>query len=453
MRKILGIVFGLFMASLILIGSSGTFVSFNAAREVRVNVVPHGEEYLGFMCEDGYSAVVTVGANEEVDFGALTVRNHLNELKDVVIRLHPDYSGLPENITMFIETEDGGFRVIPSEGEYTFSGNVIAGNVEPGEYVIPVEMVATWDGGDASISTCPIKLIVTGSPTIEKELLSGPLELPTHTSAQWTFRITITNPGRERDLTVKDVVPGEFEIDSITPSAGSSSVTQTGAAHHITWSVHLGAGESAHLDVTIHTKLNPAGQQEFTSCGEYILNEGAELVGYDVRSNNLTVTATCGGGGNDCRMCVSSKVVSGPRLLLPGQSANYKTRIFVKNRGAAKDVTIQQIVGPYFTVTGHSESTGTVSVTPDSGGSLVTWTFHLDVGETATLYLMEHTDGIYTRRALLVGRVYVVGCGCVGCPHYVYLKSCHGCRESTPGTESQEGVEVESENCEGECEG
>jgi len=451
MRKIIGIIFGLLMASLIFIGSSGTFVSFNAVREVRVNVVPHEDEYLGFMCEDGYSAVVTVSANDETDFGALTVRNHLNELKEVVIRLHPSYSGLPGNITMFIETEDGGFRVISAGGEYTFSGNVTTGDVEPGEYEVPVQMIATWAGGDASISTCSIKLIVTGGPTIEKELLSGPLELTTHTAAQWTFRITVTNPGRERNLTVKDVVPGEFEVDSVSPSAGNSLVTQTGAAHHITWNVHLGAGESAHMNVTIHTKLNPAGQQEFTSCGDYILNEGAELVGYNVRSNNLTVTATCE-EEDDCNMCVSSKVVSGPRFLSLGQSADYQTVIFVKNRGAAKDVTIEQTVGPSFAVTGHSESTGTVSVTPDSGGSLVTWTFHLDVGETATLYLMEHTDGIYTRRALLVGRVYVVGCGCVGCPHYVYLKSCHGCRESTPGTESQEGVEVESENCEGECE-
>ena len=451
MRKILGMVFGLLMASLIVIGSSGTFVSFNAAREVRVSVVPHGEEYLGFMCEDGYSAVVTVGANEEADFVALTVRNHLNEMKDVTIRLHPDYSGLPENVTMFVETEDGALRVIPSGGEYAFSGNVTVRNAEPGEYVVPVQMIATWSGGDASISTCPIKLVIIGSPTIEKELLSGPLELPTHTYAQWTFRITITNPGMERDLTIRDVVPGEFEIDSITPSAGTYSVTQTGAAHHITWEVHLEAGESAHLDVTVHTKLNPGGQQEFTSCGDYVLNEGAELLDYGVRSDNITVKATCGGSGNDCRLCVSSRVVSGPRFLSPGQSADYHTRIFVRNGGSAKDVTIEQIVGPDFSVTGHSESTGSLSVSPDPRGSLVTWSFHLNEGETATLDLYEHTDGIYARRALLTGRVHVVGCGCHGCPHYVYIRSCHGCRGSAPETESQDAG-IESESCEGECE-
>lgn len=451
MRKILGIFFGLLMASLILIGSSGTFVSFNAAREVRVNVVPHGEEYLGFMCENGYSAVVTVGANEEVDFEALTVRNHLNERKDVMIRLHPDYSGLPENITMFVESEDGVLRIIPSEGEYSFSGNVTVGNVEPGEYVVPVQMIATWVGGDASISTCPIKLIVTGSPTIEKELLSGPLELPTHTYAQWTFRITITNPGRERNLTVRDVVPGEFEIDSITPSGGTYSVTQTGAAHHVTWRVHLEAEESAYMDVTVHTRLNPAGQQEFTSCGDYVLNEGAELVNYSIKSNNITVRATCGGGANDCKLCVSSKVLSGPKFLLPGQSADYHTRIFVRNKGSAKDVTIEQIVGPEFSVTGSVESTGTVSVSPDPQGSLVTWTFHLNEGETATLDLYEHTEGIYVRRALLIGRVHVVGCGCVGCSHYVYTRSCHTCGGNTLGAESHDDG-IESENCEGECE-
>jgi len=444
MKKLLAVIFSLFMVSLILIGSSGTFVSFNAAREVRVNVVPHEEEYLGFMCDDGYSAVVTVGVNEKLDFEALTVRNHLNDLKTVDVTLHPDYSSLPDGVVMGIETEDGSSRPIASEGEYTFSGNVSVGNAEPGEYVIPVTMEARWNGGDAWVSTCPIRVIVVGGPEIQKTLIAGEPSVPSGEAAQWTFRITLDNPGKARNLTVEDQIPSEFAVVSVSPSTGVYSLISQGNFVNLTWNVSLNADEEAYIDVTLRT-------EGFNDCGEHVLNPGAEILGYNVSSESINVTSDCDPGTNDCKMCVSSKVISGPKILFPGQAAEYHTRIFVKNKGDAKDVTIQQIVGPSFEVTTHSASSGSVSISQTSQGSLVTWTFHLDVDETATLDLYEHTDGIYSKWALLVGKVYVVGCGCTGCPHYVYTISCHGCHDNDLGAESPDNAGIESDNCEGEC--
>ncbi|ASJ03878.1 hypothetical protein [Thermococcus barossii] len=441
MRALFSIIVTLALASLILVGSSGTFVSFEASREVKVQVVPHENEYLGFDCEDGYAAVVEVSPHSETDFDALTVRNYLNELKDVWIRLDPDYSSLPGNVDMFIETEDGTERMIASEEEYTFSGHVSVSDVVPGEYVIPITMYARWDGGDAVIETCSIKLIVRGGPTIEKELISGDLEVPTHTYEQWTFRITVTSPDVARSLTIKDVIPGEFDIDSIVPSAGTYSIVQTGAAHHITWEVEVPADGSAYLDVTIHTKLNPAGKQEFTSCGEYPLNEGAEIVGYDIKSNGINVTAKCD-NGNDCHFCMWRNVW-GPAKIPPDTSADYHVVLGIVNGGDEKTLTIRQYVGEHFTVSGYSSTVGTVSVTPMPDGTTeVRWVVHLEHGETAVMHLWEHTDGIeagrhHSSKALVISRALVDNCGYYGCDVYVKIGGCGCCSCRTSDVDLQ----------------
>ncbi|AFL94960.1 hypothetical protein CL1_0755 [Thermococcus cleftensis] len=455
MRGIIAVLITLTLASLVIVSSSGTFVGFDATREVKVQVVPHEQEYIGLDCEDGYAAVIEVGTNSELDFDALTVRNYLNEMKDVTIRLYPDYSGLPGEVGMFVETENGAVRTLVSEGEYTFFGNVTVGSAEPGEYIVPVDMLATWDGGDASISTCPIKLVITGSPTIEKELLNGPLELPTHTYAEWTFRITVGNPGEEQTLTIKDVIPGEFEIESIDPSAGTYTVTQTGAAYHITWGVYLGTGESAHMNVTVYTKLNPAGKQEFTSCGDYILNEGAELVEYGIKSEGITVHATCDGG--DCDLCIRNLWLSGARHLPTDAPADYNTRTVVENMGDGRKLVVTQYIGSQFTLTNYVPSKGTVSVEamPD-GKTRVTWTLYLAHNEVARLNLYEHTDGIHTSSntyVMLTTTPCIAGCECHGCAKYVHVYSC-GCHgeEGPEEPDVYGGAEIESDCCTEECE-
>lgn len=52
MKALFSIIVTFTLAALVLMGSSGTFVGLNASRDVKVAVVPHDNEYLGFDCED-----------------------------------------------------------------------------------------------------------------------------------------------------------------------------------------------------------------------------------------------------------------------------------------------------------------------------------------------------------------------------------------------------------------
>ncbi len=446
MRKMIVTVFGLLVALLIIIGSSGTFVGLNAIREVRMNVVSHSGEYLGAVCEKGYSAVVTVDSNGEVEFNALTLRNHLNDMGTVWVSLYPDYSSLPDNVKVHLETEDGGERGIYPGSGYTFTGHVSLSAAGPGEYTVPISVYARWNGGDALLVTCPVRLVVVGGPTIKKELLSGESEVPAHAPLHWTFRITVSSPGVARNLSVRDVIPGEFDVDSLTLSAGNYSLVQSGGSHHILWRVDLAPGESGYMDVTVHTKLNPAGNQEFTECGsDYLLNEGAEIRGYGVKSGNISVHTVCPGSG-DCDLHLES-AVDGRMLLLSGQSGDYHTRISFRNEGNERDFVVKQEVGAYFSLVDNVSSRGTLSILRDAGGSIVTWRLHLGEGESATLDLYEHTEGITDSRVLLVDRVCINGCGCFGGAHYVSVVACHKC-----GGNGSTGSTFQSEDCEGDCE-
>ncbi|WP_179192974.1 DUF11 domain-containing protein [Thermococcus litoralis] len=299
MRKLIPVILLLLLSSLIVIGSSGTFVYFNAEREVKVAVVDHDEEYLSFMCYDGYAATVIVDQNSELTFDALTVGNYLNELETVDIWLDPDYSNLPSGVDMWIESEDGVTRPVNSQEYYTFSGNISVGNADPGTYEAPITLYATWEGGDAVVETCPIKVIILSGPKIRKILLSGnTTNIPLKTYQEWVFQIEVNNSGTPRNLTIKDTIPAEFDVLSVSESAGNATYAPAGggqAATKLEWSVELGAGESTHLNVTIATRLSPSGKfYAFTSCDTYDLNEGAEIVGYGIVSNKLTVEANIG---------------------------------------------------------------------------------------------------------------------------------------------------------------
>ncbi|WP_237705154.1 hypothetical protein [Thermococcus zilligii] len=295
------------LGALLVVGSSGNFRNYSSTREVAVAVVPHDKEYLGFTCDDGYSAVVTLGANSHLYFDAINVTNNLPEDKAVSIALYPDYSGLPGGLGVSIETEEGNPVTLAPGEEYKFQGYAIAGSVAPGEYIIPVNMYATWDGGGASVSACPIKLIVVGGPGIEKILLSGNTSgIPLKTFQKWTFRIEVTNPtGEDLDLTIADTIPAEFNVSPAETSASTGSYSffpandgghgRSMPATKMEWKVTVRAGGSEHIDVTIFTRVNNGNQQEFTSCGDYPLNNGAEIKGYGIVSNSLWVSVECSG--------------------------------------------------------------------------------------------------------------------------------------------------------------
>lgn len=310
--KISFILAALVLGALLLVGSSGNFRKYESTREITVSIVPHDQEYMGFECEDGYAAVVLVTSNSEIDFEALNITNNLLGNTDVDVTLYPDYSALPSGLGVSVETDDGNPLTLSPGEEHTFMGHVSAGGVDPGEYVVPVDMYATWEGGGASISMCPMKFVVVGEPRIEKVLLSGnTTDIPMKTYQEWTFQIVVTNPtGDELDLTVKDTIPAEFNVS--LPGTGASAGTYefraanqgggngngNGNAHPATkmeWNVTVPAGGSEHMNVTIFTRVNHGNQQEFTSCGNYNLNDGAEIVGYGIVSNSLEVSVACSG--------------------------------------------------------------------------------------------------------------------------------------------------------------
>lgn len=405
MRKLFFALLVLAFSLFILVGSSGTFVTFSSERSVRVAVVPHEEEYLSFLCNGDYAAVVVAG-NESVSFEALTVGNDLSSNRTVWVFLSPDYSGLLEGVEAWIDDQE---REIPWREEYTFMGTA-RGNVS-GEYVIPITFYARWADGDAVVETCPVRVIIENDPSLEKVLLSGNTTVASHTYQEWTFQIVLTNPGEEDDFVVKDTIPGEFDVLDVTPSKGTHTLTPHGHSHELLWSVHLEAGEAAHVNVTIATRINGGGNQEFTDCGVYSLNDGARIVGTDVVSNSLEVESIC----SDCGVCVSNTLVGDPESLVISENTpgDYTTLLTVRNDGAEKDVSITQNVGEHFSVTGYTPSKGTVTLIPLSNGKTrIVWNLHLASGEVATLEINEHTDGIEVRgRFLLTGTPKVGGCG------------------------------------------
>ncbi|WP_211255082.1 hypothetical protein [Palaeococcus ferrophilus] len=390
-------------------GSSGNFRGYSAERPIRVDVVSHDDEYLSFTCREGYAATVEVPPDSSTAFSALNITNMLLSGGNVWIWLSPDYSGLPPGLDVWVESEDGTEVAVPFGTEYSFSGLVTVDPVPQGEYYIPVTLYARWDGGDAVVETCPIRVIVK-DPPLRKVLLSGNTTVLSHTYQEWTFQIVLTNPGEEDDFVVKDTIPGEFDVLDVTPSKGTHTLTPHGYSHELLWSVHLEAGETAHVNVTIATRINGGGNQEFTDCGIYPLNDGARVVGTDIVSNSLEVESVCG----ECEIEVNNTLVDPPSLSLPlNTPMDYTTRLTAINNGAGRAISITQDIGEHFNVTAYTPSKGTVAVVVlNNGNTRIVWNLYLANGEVATLEINEHTDGIGKKgNFILAGTPKVGGCG------------------------------------------
>ncbi|MDD4308701.1 MAG: hypothetical protein PHU53_07860 [Thermoplasmata archaeon] len=170
--------------------------------------------------------------------------------------------------------------------------------------IIAVATNVVPEDRDYSNNQASVSVSVTESGpaeiTVQKVKLSGIDEGFTHTYYEWELQITVTNIGGSaaESVTVFDVLPAELELLDIVPSTGSTEYfgpaeEGTRAAPtpdtilpqkstHITWTVGtLEPGQSETLYMRICTRLNPAGKQEFTSPGTYILNEGAYAVWAD----------------------------------------------------------------------------------------------------------------------------------------------------------------------------
>jgi len=251
-----------------LLGSSGHIKEFYGGRNIIVNIADNNSSYIAFTCQDTIHYL-----NKGESFSAMTITNNLG--KDANF-----YLSSPNDMLTFsnpISVSDRDSKIITA----TYNGY-------KGDHEIPIYVYAVWDGGSATLRTCSVH-VVCSKVEIEKILLEGNTTVPIKTKEFWTFRILVKSHGDVKNYTVKDTIPGEFEIDSISASSGNYSITQTGRAKHITWYVEVAYEE--YLDVAVYTAKNPAGKQEFTSEGFYTLNDGAEIVELGVKSNPVYVEA------------------------------------------------------------------------------------------------------------------------------------------------------------------
>ncbi len=176
-----------------------------------------------------------------------------------------------------------------------------------GEHEIIV-VVSDVDPADIDLSNNVASKNITVNPDpaaleVTKVRLSGPEEGYTHTYYEWELLITVTNTGgaAATDVLVRDVLPAELGLLEANASAGSVSTEFPGTrsappgdtilpvrSTHIFWTLEtLEPGQSETLYLKVCTRLNPAGKQEFTSPGTYIINEGAYATGTDSLTGDM----------------------------------------------------------------------------------------------------------------------------------------------------------------------
>ena len=118
--------------------------------------------------------------------------------------------------------------------------------------------------------------------------ISGDDEVLTHTLSIWEVQITVFNPHEWKfeEIMVTTTLPAEIECTSHTLAQGELEISKHGKGESgskgLEWEIGTLEEESeAVLTLSLSTTLNPAGKQEFTSPGEYIIIEGASLKGID----------------------------------------------------------------------------------------------------------------------------------------------------------------------------
>jgi hypothetical protein len=137
-----------------------------------------------------------------------------------------------------------------------------------------------------------------------KSLWYGLTTVPLKTEVQWLIAIQFYTPVAIQNAVVTDNLGAELEIDSPFPfsiSQGTVSYYTTGKSNkvHLTWEIgDVPADTTCTLAFLVSTDLNPAGIQEYTSCGCYALNSGATIkyyymgVKYSATADPIYITVT-----------------------------------------------------------------------------------------------------------------------------------------------------------------
>lgn len=117
----------------------------------------------------------------------------------------------------------------------------------------------------------------------------GDRTVPTGTRVEWTFYFVVRNDTTEPmyDLEMTDRFGAQldaldyYDVTFVYSSPDwtfAQTTNSSGRQDRIRWAIsELAPMERGLLVVTVATKVNPAGRQEYTSPGTYVLNSGAVL--------------------------------------------------------------------------------------------------------------------------------------------------------------------------------
>jgi len=249
------------------------------------SVIKDGDTYK--MWYSGYS-----GSNWRI-FYAEKTPGHIAQNATCTVSFYLD----TVNPTNLIGTSENVF--VPANGQTPVSINwtPVAGTHE---IIAVVSGVNPPDNNlSNNIASKPIT-VIESKPAIlkvDKVRLSGPVVGFTHTYYEWELQIIINNTGGSiaNDVLVKDVLPAELELLLTNASIGNVTTQAPGTrssppsneispvrSTHIFWVVGtLASGQSETLYLKVCTRVNPGGNQEFTSPGIYVINEGAYATGVD----------------------------------------------------------------------------------------------------------------------------------------------------------------------------
>jgi PKD repeat protein len=164
--------------------------------------------------------------------------------------------------------------------------------VPTGKYYVWFDTHYVW----GLVGPAEFEIVGESEFKIEKEKISGPDEVYTHTYNEWELKITVSDYNHYngyKNVIVYDVLPAELELLDYELTRGTLLAIIKGkgkmGSTHLTWNIGDLNGE-AELILKIGTRKNPAGKQEFTSPGKYLLNEGASVEGID-SSTGKTINA------------------------------------------------------------------------------------------------------------------------------------------------------------------
>ncbi|MCX7796547.1 MAG: hypothetical protein N2380_08525 [bacterium] len=133
-------------------------------------------------------------------------------------------------------------------------------------------------------------------------LPDGTFRVPLKEYAEWKIIIKISSTSPIDDVVIVDIFQPQLGVQNPPLYVSQGTVGYEygpGQMYHtkVTWTIGDNFSGNAELQLKVYTKLNPGGQQEYTSKGTYYLNKGATLnytiggTGYSVTTGEILVIA------------------------------------------------------------------------------------------------------------------------------------------------------------------